>query len=96
MGMISANKAGLVFGLLVGGWHFLWLLLVGLQLTQPVIDFVFWMHFIKPTFVVEAFGFDRAVVLVSVAAALGYVAGYCFGFPWNRLRRQNAVSARSA
>jgi hypothetical protein len=96
MAAISANKTGLVFGLLVGGGHVLWSLLVALYLAQPVIDFVFWMHFIKPTFVVEAFGIDRAVVLVAVTSVVGYVAGYCFAFLWNRIRKQDTAFSRPA
>ena len=95
MGAISANKAGLVVGSLVGGWHLLWAILVALQVAQPVIDFVFWMHFIKPTFVIEPFSFDRAIVLIVVTAVVGYAAGCCFGLLWNRLRRQDAPFAHS-
>ena len=90
MGAISANKAGLVVGSLAGGWHLLWSILVALHMAQPVIDFVFWMHFIKPTFVIEPFSFDRAIVLIVVTSVVGYVMGGCFGLLWNRLRGQNA------
>ena len=87
MQTISENKAGLVLGVLLGGWHFLWSLLVALGWAQAVADFIFWMHFIKPIYVVEPFVIDRAAILVVVTAVVGYAVGYCFAFLWNRLHR---------
>lgn len=86
MGAIHPGKAGLVLGTLIGGWHLLWALLVALGWAQPLIDFVFWLHFITPVYVVGAFAFGRAALLVALTAALGYAMGYCFGLLWNRLR----------
>lgn len=91
MESINSNKAGLVFGALLGGWHFLWSILVALHWAQPVIDFIFWIHFIKPVYVIEDFAFGRAVILVAVLAVLGYAIGYSFAFLWNRIHRSVPV-----
>ena len=92
--MLDTNKAGLTLGALLGGWHILWLLIVALHWAQPVVDFIFWIHFIKPVYVVEEFSPDRAAILVAVTAAIGYAFGYCFALLWNRLHRARGGGLR--
>jgi len=84
---ISVTKAGLVLGTLVGGWHLCWSLLVAWHLAQPVIDFVFWMHFIKPVYVIEPFELVRAEILLVVTAGAGFLIGSIFALIWNALRK---------
>jgi hypothetical protein len=83
MGTVNPNKAGLVLGMLGGGWHVLWALLVAFDWAQSVINFVFWMHFIKPIYVIEPFHAGIALILIGVTAAIGYAIGYVFGLLWN-------------
>jgi hypothetical protein len=85
MKTINPNGAGLVLGALLGGWHLTWAALVAVGLAQPLIDFLFWIHFIKPVYVVEPFEIGRAVILVLITAAIGYVVGLAFALLWNRL-----------
>jgi hypothetical protein len=84
---LNLNKSGLAFGALLGGIHVLWALLVALGWAQPVVDFVFWMHFYKPILVVGPFSAATAAVLVAVTATIGYAAGFAFALIWNRLPR---------
>ena len=71
---ISPNKAALVFAILLGGWHLLWSVLVAAGWAQPLINFIFWIHFIRPVYVVENFNIGIAVLLIAVTAAIGYSA----------------------
>ncbi len=61
---MNVCKAGLVLGFVLGGFHLCWSILVALGWAQPVIDFVFWMHFIKPIYVIEPFAIAKAAILL--------------------------------
>lgn len=87
MGPINPNKAGLALGAVIGGWHLLWSLLVALGWAQAVIDFIFWMHFINPVYVVGPFNAVTALILVTVTALIGFAAGWSFGIVWNRIHK---------
>ena len=82
---LGPQKSGFVLGSLVGGWHLLWVIIVALGWGQPLIDFIFWMHFLRPVFVVEPFAISRALVLIVVTSAIGYFVGLIGAVFWNRL-----------
>lgn len=82
---VNPNKAGLVLGTLMGGWHLLWALLVAIGWAQPVIDFILRIHFIKPIYVIDAFNAGVALLLVTVTSLIGYALGFMFGVLWNKL-----------
>jgi hypothetical protein len=84
---INVCKAGFAVALVLGGLHLCWSILVALKWAQPVIDFVFWMHFIKPVYVVEPFEILRAAILVVLAAGIGFAIGSVFALVWNGLER---------
>jgi hypothetical protein len=92
MAAISPNRAGLVLGALLGGWHFVWSLLVAAGLAQSLIDFVFWIHFIKPVYLIEPFAFGQAAILVLATAIIGYITGFAFALLWNRVLSGEIVS----
>ena len=84
---INVIKASLVLGTVIGGWHLCWSVLVALRWAQPVIDFIFWIHFIKPIYVIEPFEIVRAAILIVVTTGVGSVIGLVFASIWNALHR---------
>ncbi|MGE4063226.1 MAG: hypothetical protein AB7E79_07635 [Rhodospirillaceae bacterium] len=85
--MLNAKKTGFAVGFVLGGWHLAWSILVAAGIAQPILNFLFWIHFITPVYTVERFQADRALILVAVALTLGYVSGAIFAGLWNRLHR---------
>lgn len=84
---LGVNRAGLVLGVLLGGVHLLWALLVAVGAAQPLMDFIFWLHFIRPVYVVEGFGILRAGALVLLTGTIGYAMGTAYAVLWNHLHR---------
>ena len=84
MKAIHPVKAGVTLGALIGGWHLCWALLVAVGWAQPLIDFIFWMHFIKPVYVVGPFN-GVAIVLIAITTLIGFLVAYIFSLLWNKL-----------
>ena len=84
---LNVGKTGLVLGLVIGGFHLCWSALVALGWAQPVIDFIFWAHFIKPIYVIEPFEVSRAAMLFAMTAAMGFVMGAAFAWVWNAFHK---------
>jgi hypothetical protein len=85
---INVYKTGLVVGIVLGGWHLCWSALVAIGMAQRIADFIFWMHFIKPVYVIEPFEISRAILLVLVTAAIGFVVGAAGAWAWNVLHKR--------
>ena len=97
MQTLNPNKTGLAFGTLLAAWHGMWSIFVALGWAQAIINFVFWMHMIKPVYVIGPFSFWIALILISVTGALGYVGGVMLAALWNWMhRQQHPVAAQPA
>ena len=85
---MGVNKAGFALALFLGGFHLMWATIVASGLGQPLIDFIFWLHFVRPVYVIEAFDPLRAIELVLVTATIGYAMGSALALLWNRAHRR--------
>lgn len=82
---IRPDRTALILAILLGSWHLVWALLVAAGWAQPLIDFIFWIHFVKPVYVIQKFNIGIALLLVGITAAIGYVIGWIFAVLWNKL-----------
>ena len=85
--MANPVRVGFVFGLFLALAHTGWAALVALGWAQRFIDFIFWVHFIVPSYQVEGFEPARAAILVAVTFIVGFVVGTLGGVLWNALHR---------
>ena len=79
---------GLVTGGMMGGLHLLWSLSVAAGWGQSILNFFFWMYFIKPIDLIEPFQPARAVTLVAISSIIWFVLGSLAARLWNRIRAQ--------
>jgi hypothetical protein len=68
-----------------------WSLLVPFGWAQPLIDFVLWMHFIRPVYVIQPFSLPIAAVLIVVTFATGFILAFLFAALWNQLHRYQGL-----
>jgi hypothetical protein len=85
--VLNPHRTGLVLGLFSAGLHALWSVLVATGLAQPLVDFFFRMHFVEPVFRIQSFELLRALVLVTMMAAILYATGVVLAVLWNALQR---------
>ena len=88
--MTKPGKFGLVIAALISGWHLVWVALVAVGWAQPLINFIFWAHMIRPVYTVGPFDALAAGALLVITFFSGYVFGYFGGILWNRLHRSEA------
>lgn len=85
MSTLSVPRTALVIGVLMGVFHAAWAGLVAAGLAQPLLDFIFRLHFIDPPYHVTAFALPTAALLVGVTFGLGILGGAVLAIVWNVL-----------
>ena len=93
MERLSTSTTGLVVGAMMGGMHLFWSLMVAAGWGQPIVNFIFWMYFIKPIDLIEPFELIRAISLVATTSIIGFMLGWTAARLWNWLRMIAAFEA---
>ncbi len=84
---LNPSKVALTLGVLLGGWHLVWSVLVALGLAPPLLDFIFSMHMLANPYQVTGFDVTKAGILVVITFMVGYVVGYIFANVWNKVHK---------
>ena len=84
---VQPKRTGLVLGSFAALIHLVWSLLVAAGWAQPLIDFIYKVHFLNNPFEVQAFDPARALLLIVVTFAVGFVAGSVLGLIWNKAQK---------
>lgn len=85
---VNPIRTGLFLGLFLALFHACWAVLVAAGLAQPLMDFIFWAHFITPPYRIEPFAVARALLLIGFAFSVGLVSGVGGGWLWNSVARR--------
>lgn len=84
MNPLNKNKTGLTTGVIFGVFHLAWAGLVASGLAQPFMDWIFQLHFIQPLYIITPFNMIKALTLIAVTFAIGFVLGWLFAAVWNK------------
>ncbi len=85
---IQRKKFALVLASFVALGHFVWVILVGLGWAQPLMNFVYRLHFMENPHMIDPFNLGRAIELILLATAVAYVAGIVFATIWNSVYKE--------
>ncbi len=84
---LNESKVALTLGILVGGLHLVWSILVALGLAQGLLDFIFSIHMLANPYQVTGFDVTKAGMLVVITFVIGYGVGYIFANVWNKVHK---------
>lgn len=84
---LSKHRTGLTLAVFFGIAHLAWLILVGLNLGQSVLDFIHSAHHLTNPYVVSPLELPEAGILLIYAVIAGYVFGWLFACVWNKFNK---------
>lgn len=83
---INKNKAGMSLGITFVAFHFTWLVLSFIGVGNLWFRWMNELHFVKANYEILSFDLITALLGLGGAFITGYVAGWVFGFVWEKVR----------
>ena len=90
MTKINPRSAGLALGAFAAAVHLAWVVLVATGVAQPLINFIFWLHFINPPYKIAPFELGTAALLIVFVSVVAFGFGYLLAAFWNSFARRRA------
>lgn len=85
---MNENKVALATALILSGLHLVWAILILFGVAQMLTDFIFWMHMLKPVWIITGFSITQTLILLATTFVMGYVIGWAFAWVWNKLHKK--------
>lgn len=85
---LNAKKLGLTIGSFVATIHLVWLILVAIGSAQWFIDKVMGLHMMQMTVTIQPFDILKALLLLVVGFAAGYIFGWLFATIYNLVEKK--------
>lgn len=82
------QKVAMITGLLMGGLHLFWALIVATGLSQSLMDFIYGLHFLNNPFTVNPFNLTNAIILVLFTTVIGYIVGWAGAWLCNKVYKK--------
>jgi hypothetical protein len=86
---INRSLVALSLGSFAGFTHLIWSILLAIGWAKPLLDFILNVHHISLNYSLLTFSLGRAVLLIVVTFAVGYVFGFVFATIWNMHTKNN-------
>jgi uncharacterized membrane protein len=91
MEKINKYKTGLTFGFLMSSFHLMWSLLVAFGVAETVLSFILNIHMLNMPVMVMPFDILKALMLIIVTFAIGYIFGWLMAFFWNKCFEEKKI-----
>lgn len=75
---IEAIEAGIIGCIMILSFHIFWYVLIFFGTTEAAVDYLSWIHFIKPAYQVKEFASYIAIYLLITVSFIGFIFGYIF------------------
>ena len=85
--MINRQKFAMTLGVFAAVMHLIWVVLVALNLAQPLSGFIHKMHFIDKQHMFTEFSLGRSIGLLVLAFIVAYIVGSIFATIWNKIHK---------